>query len=98
MKTLDINHPADKEKRLKGFVIANSRSDYDGQTFFKLLRGRLTKKRYKVISGFCRKYSFRVHCGHEHDCCGCLCNQRMNFVHSTKTNKTLITISFGYNY
>lgn len=79
-------------------LINREKSDMDHKTQFKLLRGRLTKRRYKILDSFCRKNSFSTHCHHEHDCCGCLCGQSMHFKHNPVTQKTLIVISQSFNY
>ena len=87
------NHP----RHLRNFMVAG-KSDYDYAKYFRVLKGRLTKARYKAIDRQCRKFSQRFHCGHEHDCCGCLCGQSMSFIHNANTNKTLIIASQSFNY
>ena len=47
-------------------------SDIDCQIYERNLMGRVTKGSYKKLSKLCRKKSYRIHCGCEPDCCGCL--------------------------
>lgn len=42
------------------------------------LYGRMTKGRYKILDRYVRKNNFHTHCGHEWDCCGCMCKQTMD--------------------
>jgi len=96
--TLNV-HPlsGDMPKKIQGFH-STQKSDYDYKVFYKLLKGKLTKCRYKMLDRFCRKNSFQSSCGHSYDCCGCVCGQKVSFIHNPATQKTLITISVSYNY
>lgn len=80
----------------KNFKPAES-SEYDYKIYERHFSGRITKGRYKKIDSFCRKNSFRSrHCGHEYDCCGCLCSQRLEF--SYQKNQITITLTQSFNY
>ena len=87
------NHPS----HLRNFTVAEN-SDYDHVKYFRMLKGRLTRARYKAIDKECRKYTKTMHCHHEHDCCGCLYAQSMVFTHNVNTGKTLIVASQSFNY
>lgn len=71
-------------------------SEMDYRISERIISGRLTKCRYKLIDRFCRKNSFRTHCGHEWDCCGCLCDQTMSFEY--KHNAVIIKVKQSFNY
>lgn len=70
--------------------------DFDYQIFERHFSGRLTKSRYKALDSYCRRNTRHWRCHHEHDCCGCLCSQRISF--SYKHNQVIISLSQGYNY
>lgn len=83
-----------KQSNSTGFVpIAN---DIDFHTFQKVLDGRITKNRYKLLDRWVRSQNKKYHCGHDWDCCGCL--------HSTSAtllvtpNKAEILVTYSYNY
>ena len=47
--------------------------DFDHRVRERILHGRMTHKRYKIIERYCRKNSYYTPaCGHEWDCCGCV--------------------------
>jgi hypothetical protein len=46
--------------------------DESSRLFEKTLIGKITKNRYKVLSSYVRRKSYRQHCGCEWDCCGCV--------------------------
>lgn len=73
-------------------------SDMDSAIYERIIKGRLTKKRYKIIAREVRKMDIGSlpNCGHEYDCCGCLCYQWANFTH--KYNLTIIKVGYSYNY
>lgn len=73
-------------------------SYFDYRKYVRVLSGRITKERYKAISSYCRKFSRTpiYRCGHEHDCCGCLCGQQMSFTNSQ--HAIIITLVHRYNY
>ena len=72
-------------------------SDYDRKVAERVFSGRMTKMRYKIIDGFCRRHSKQIpNCGHEWDCCGCLCGQYMEFEY--KQNQVTITLVQNFNY
>lgn len=75
-----------------------SKSDMDSVTVFRLIKGRLTWRRYKTLFSYCRKNTFHSRCGCEHDCCGHEHSRYMELTHNPVTNKTLITQTFNYNY
>ena len=82
-------------------------SDYDYQKYERNFSGRMTKARWKKLTRFARIFSnthiygtspngYAYRCGHEHDCCGCLCGQSMNVDY--KHNQVKIFLSLSYNY
>lgn len=73
-------------------------SDYDYCNYERTFSGRMTKARYKILDRFCRirSRSPRYRCGHEHDCCGCLCGQRMELTYSQGQVKIILSHSFNY--
>jgi len=71
-------------------------SDFDYKIYERHFSGKLTKCRYKILDSFCRKNSFHTHCGHEWDCCGCLCGQSMSFEY--KHNQVTVTLTQSFNY
>lgn len=71
-------------------------NDMDTAIFVREFSGRITARRWKIISSFCRKHCWRVRCGHEYDCCGCLFAQDVNFTY--KQNQVVITITQHFNY
>lgn len=73
-----------------------AKGDYDQSTWVREFTGRITHRRWKLIDSYCRTHTFHQRCHHDHDCCGCLCYQRMEFKH--EFNQTVITLTFAYNY
>jgi len=84
-------------------------SDYDYRVFQRIIEGRLTKRRYEILSKFIRqknnsfKYpygtspnGYAYNCGCEHDCCGCLSGEHIK-AEFTK-DKIVITHSQSFNY
>lgn len=71
-------------------------SEFDRKIVSREFSGRMTKQRYKLLSRFCRINSFYSRCCCEHDCCGHLVNQRMEF--NYKHNLVTVTITRNYNY
>lgn len=82
-------------------------SDYDYNVSQRQFSGKLTKNRYKAINRYVRKinnthiygtspngYAYR--CGCEHDCCGCLSSQSLEFTY--KYNQVVLTFIQTYNY
>jgi hypothetical protein len=85
------------ELKFKNFTILEvEESDSSTDAFIRVITGRMTKNRYKSISRMCRNNSYSRHCGCEHDCCGCLCDQHMSFTY--KNGVTTLILSRGYNY
>lgn len=70
--------------------------DMDEAIYERSFTGRMTKQRYKILDRLCRANSFRRYCGHEYDCCGCLCSQSMSFEY--KRNQVVITLTQNFNY
>jgi hypothetical protein len=73
-----MGHLLIADERPKKFV-ATEDADIDYRTCQRTFSGRMTRARYKLIHRYCRRNSFSTHCGHEWDCCGCLCRQRLSF-------------------
>jgi hypothetical protein len=71
--------------------------DCDYRTFQKKISGRITKMRWKLLDSYARRLSFSGgNCGHEWDCCGCLCGRKVYMDY--KYNQLIITITEQYNY
>jgi len=70
----------------------------DYNQYQRVFTGRMTKARWEIIHRFCRMHTFNpeYRCGHEWDCCGCFCGQRMSFKYSR--NQTVITFTQSFNY
>jgi hypothetical protein len=79
---------------MKNFKIINSDMDYTISK--RIFSGKITKNRYKILDRFCRKNSFRTNCGHEWDCCGCMCSQYMEFEY--KNNQVILILHNSFNY
>jgi hypothetical protein len=90
-------------------------SDYDYQIEQRVITGRLTPKRYKCLTKYVRAFNRKVafpygispngyaySCGCEHDCCGCLCSERMEIEFKKEFNsenfKVILTHSQSFNY
>jgi hypothetical protein len=73
-------------------------SEMDYRIYERIFSGRMTKRRYKIIESFCRRYTYRPYynCGHEYDCCGCFCGQNMSFTY--KQNQVVIRFTQSFNY
>jgi hypothetical protein len=72
-------------------------TDMDRREYTRQFTGRMTKERYSIIDRYCRKASYTTgYCGHEWDCCGCLCSQSLSFTY--KQNQTIITLVQTFNY
>lgn len=82
----------------KRLVPSDDEMEMDYRVYYRTFSGRMTKKRYQLIRRICRFYSrsFRYSCGHDWDCCGCLCGHSMTFTY--KHNQVKIRISYSYNY
>lgn len=76
-------------------------SDMDTRVSEAKISGRFTKKRFKTISSFIRKtYNLgRLgFCGHDFDCCGCLCGQYAEINYLPKESAISIQLSESFNY
>jgi hypothetical protein len=73
-------------------------SEFDRAIYERTFSGRLTKKRYKAISRWCRIASMRPYyrCGHDYDCCGCMCGQYAEFDYNR--NQVTVTLVQSFNY
>lgn len=73
------------------------RGDYDSKEYIRTFSGKITKGRYKALESYCRRYSFCTSaCGHDYDCCGCMCGQSLEL--SYKHNRVTIIVSQSFNY
>ena len=70
--------------------------DFDYRRYEKAIDGRMTKLRYKIISRYARKKSWREHCGHEWDCCGCMFAESYNLSYTNGIWKLTVGQSFNY--
>ncbi len=83
--------------------------DMDSMAEFKTITGRITKSRYKIIHRYVRIRNYHLQapygrsedgyaysCGHEWDCCGCLCGGGMQMEFK---NGLITLIKYqSYNY
>lgn len=70
--------------------------DCDWRTYEHIIDGRMTKLRYKILSRYVRKNSWREHCGHEWDCCGCMFAERLSLDYIGGIWKIIRGQSFNY--
>lgn len=70
--------------------------DESSSLFEKTLIGRVTKKRYRMLSSYVRRKSYTTHCGHEWDCCGCLF--AVSYVLKANNNQVTIQMIESRNY
>lgn len=88
--------------------------DFDRQTAQRIISGRLTRKRYELISKAVRKWNnehsapygrsqngYAYNCGCEYDCCGCMTGESLYLNLTTigvNRVQIKITYSIGFNY
>lgn len=70
--------------------------DMDYREYERVFSGRMTKLRYKTLDRFCRTNTYSERCHHEHDCCGCMCGQKLSFTYYRNQVKIRLTQSFNY--
>ena len=89
-------------------------SDYDCRIAERIIQGRITPKRYKLLRKIIRTWNhnhnapygysqngYAYNCGCEHDCCGCLIGERMSLIFTSVTptiKKVVIQHSASFNY
>ncbi len=56
----------------------NDESDIDVRIFDAVLIQQMNKQQYKDFSHKLRVNDKSYHCGHEHDCCGCISSERID--------------------
>lgn len=67
------------------------------KVYIRSFSGRMTKTRWNIIMRYCRKRSFsNYECGCSYDCCGHLCEQRLEL--SYKHNQVVIRATRLFNY
>lgn len=71
-------------------------ADCDYHIYERYISGRMTKGRWKALDRYCRRNTYRMHCHHDHDCCGCMCSQRVSFTY--EHNQVIISLAQHYNY
>jgi len=81
------------EKGIKNMLVSN-RSDYDCTVMYKVIRGRMTKARYKALNRFERANSRSMPVYSEHDCTGQLCGVYTDIYY----RKTFVVIKITYSY
>lgn len=70
--------------------------DMDYRTYERVITGRITKSRWKIISKLARRLSNSFHCGCPHDCCGCLSSQYIDVNYQNGETRLTLTQSFNY--
>jgi hypothetical protein len=71
-------------------------ADIEYSKYEREFSGRMTPRREAIIKAYVKSRSERYHCGHQHDCCGCLCEELFDY--SYKHNQVVITRRRYYNY
>lgn len=85
--------------------------DYDFSLFERVIQGRLTKSRFKIINKVVKKWNYNheapygysmngypYRCGCEHDCCGCLSSENISVeLQSINKDKSEYRISLKLN-
>lgn len=79
----------------KGFKISRQ-SDYAMHVFYKVLEGRLTKKRYEALYRIERMNNFGIPVYSEYDCTGQLHHVSTEIYY--RKNFTIIKVSLSYDY
>lgn len=87
--------------------------DFDHTQAERIIIGRLTPLRNKVIKRYVSKYNqahfapygispngYAYSCGCSHDCCGCLCSDSMEleYIGGNDTQQVKLIISQSFNY
>lgn len=98
-------------RNFKPYYGQDDEPSFEMQVSTRVITGRLTKQRYKLLQRYCRKkterapygYSpngYRYHCGHEYDCCGCLMAEYMTMKIEPhwKGNKITFYFTQSFNY
>lgn len=83
---------------LKTVKFKPTSTDFDYRQYQRIFTGRMTKARWQIIDRFCRMHTWspEYRCGHDWDCCGCFCGQRMSFKYSH--NQVVISFTQSFNY
>lgn len=92
MKT-NVKNVHDANLKKLGFMMG--KSDIDRETYYKVLKGRITKARYKALDRFARRNSNDIPVYSSYDCTGQLCGIYTDIVYGK--NKVLIKITFHYD-
>jgi hypothetical protein len=79
-------------------LIASPESYNDYRVYTRVLNGLITPLRLRILLEFARRFNSVKFggCGHDFDCCGCLCGQHMD-VHYNEQSVT-IRVTYSYNY
>lgn len=85
--------------------------DFAVQKSQRVIVGQLTKKRYLRIKRYAKAHTntapygrsesgHAYRCGHDYDCCGCLCSERMyvDYKPHWKGHKVTLTFVQSFNY
>lgn len=82
----------------KQFSVSES-SDYDRNVIEVILLQEFNKNQWKDFTQKLRLNTLNNigHCGHEWDCCGCLCGQSMDYEY-LKKGVFKVTFSQSFNY
>ncbi len=70
----------------------------DFTTSMKIIKGRITYNRYKRLQSYSRKHSQSLNCGHDWDCCGCVCRTNMEVIINPSQTKLSILYTVNRNY
>lgn len=61
------------------FTALNS-TDMDIELAIRPIVGNVTKERFKTLYRIARKHTESLRCGHDWDCCGCVCRRYVDVV------------------
>lgn len=74
------------------------KSDIDFTKSIRILKGRLTKARYKILDRMARKHTQSLNCGCAHDCCGHASSTYMDLIINPNQTKATLIYTVSYNY
>lgn len=93
-----VNSRETKFDKFKPYEDEEHQNDIDVLHSVRTFSGKMTKLRWKILNRFARTRTVSSFggCGHQWDCCGCLCSQHVSV--SYKHNKVKIIFTQHFNY
>jgi len=84
---------------MRQYKWTTTESDYDYAKGQRVIPNfKMNKANYNRIDRYCRKKTYRIHCGCEHDCCGHLSSMHTYFEYSQANKSVTIFQTIYYNY